>query len=66
MDIEFKFCEIFPDIHAGEIYDKLVAFAVDDVFETSALSDGDEEYSDGDISLACQRSLLHYLGHPDY
>jgi hypothetical protein len=66
-DIENKFHEIFPNTDFyGECFNKIIDFAVEDILETSALAEGEDYWSDGDISLACKRSLLHFLGHPDY
>jgi hypothetical protein len=41
--------------------EELVDFAVDDVIESSALAEGGEEWSDGDIVLGCQRALRQHI-----
>lgn len=38
----------------------LVEYAVEDVFETSAIS-SEGYFSSGDVKLACQRAMEHYL-----
>lgn len=41
---------------------RVVDYAIEDVFETSAIAD-EGFFSDGDITLGCQRALANFLSN---
>ncbi len=49
------------DHYIEYVSDEIIQLAIDDVFECSALSDGEDLFSRGDVVLAIQRALSGYL-----
>ena len=58
-DIRNKFKTVLGD-YADRISEHKIKIAIDDVIETSAIED-EGYYSDGDITLAFQRTITGYL-----
>jgi hypothetical protein len=56
-DIRSKFHQML-DIIPSKI---IINLAVENVLETSALSEGEDYWTDGDIVLACQRIIIQGL-----
>lgn len=57
-DVKKHFAKLFTEYNTPE---KLINLAVDDIFECSGIKD-EGQYTDGDVSLACQRVLLLSIG----
>ena len=63
-DIENRFHELFPNINLESVSPEVIKMAIDDLFETSGLADGDDNdggYTGGDIDMSCQRAILYFL-----
>lgn len=43
----------------GEFLQEVIDFAVNDVFETSALTEGEDYWTHGGVALARERTILH-------
>ena len=60
-DVENHFRGMLGDSF-GELTKEVYNFAVENVFETSGISDN-EGYNDSDVSLACQRAIVYFLNN---
>lgn len=59
IDIQNKFSELLGD-YATELSNDVINYAIDDVLETSGISD-EGYYNNSDVTLACQRALIHFV-----
>lgn len=59
IDIQNKFYELLGD-YATELSNDVINYAIDDVLETSGISD-EGYYNNSDVTLACQRALIHFV-----
>lgn len=48
------------DDYFDELKEEVIEFAVDDVFETSAIED-EGFYNDSDVRLACRRAIVYFI-----
>jgi hypothetical protein len=66
-DVIQRFKEMFSasDIDGSTMPEHCINYAIEDVLLCSGLEEGDD-YSGSDVKYACERAILHYIGHEEF